>query len=135
MMRSNRKIAGEWIRYLLVGFSSAALELVIFFTLFNVMRIDVRIANIIALLCSAIFNYIMSSRWTFKVQGFRARSVVYYLILFVFNQVFSTLVIVWLIDMGWVALVAKIFTMACIVTWNFVLYRSVIFKQDKRSMR
>lgn len=132
-MNTRRQTVDEWIRYLLVGFSSAALELIMFFALFNILIIDVRFANIIALFCSTVFNYIMSSRWTFKVQGFRVRSIVYYLLLFIFNQTFSTLVIVWLIEGGWVPLVAKLFTMACIVTWNFILYRSIVFRQDKEN--
>ncbi len=130
-MSTRKGIAGEWGRYLLVGFSSAALELAIFAILFNLLSIDVRLANIIALLCSTLFNYIMSSRWTFKVQGFKTRSIVYYLLLFFFNQVFSTLMIVWLIELSWAPIVAKLFTMACIVTWNFIIYRTVIFRRDE----
>ena len=51
-----------------------------------------------------------------------------YLVLFAFNTTFSTLAITWLVSLGLHSAVAKLMTMVCIVMWNFVLYRKVIFK-------
>jgi putative flippase GtrA len=115
-------------RYLAVGFSSAAIELVVFIVLDVLVGIDVRIATMIALACSTVFNFIMSWSYTFKSASNLMRSLILYLLLFAFNQAFSAIAIVWLLDIGLSSIVAKMVTMACIVLWNFVLYRKVVFK-------
>ena len=48
--------------------------------------------------------------------------------LFLFNTTFSTLTITWLTSLGLYPFIAKILTMACVIMWNFVLYRKFIFK-------
>ena len=64
----------------------------------------------------------------FKSSANPARSLMLYLVLFAFNTTFSTLAITWLVGLGIHSAVAKLMTMVCIVMWNFVLYRKVIFK-------
>jgi putative flippase GtrA len=70
----------------------------------------------------------MSYNWTFKSAASLPKSIALYLVLFAFNQLFSNFAIVWLIGLGLPALFAKVITMGCIVLWNFVLYRKVVFK-------
>jgi putative flippase GtrA len=114
-------------RYLVVGFSSAAIELTLFVVLYNLLAIDIRISNVIALTCSTVFNFIMSYTWTFKASKNFKKSLVLYLLLFIFNQFFSTSIIYYLVELGLYSFIAKLFAMACIVCWNFVLYRKVVF--------
>jgi putative flippase GtrA len=115
-------------RYLAVGFSSAAIELVIFIVLDSLAGIDVRVATMVALGCSTVFNFFMSWSYTFKSTANLKRSLTLYLLLFIFNQAFSAFAIVWLLGIGMTSIVAKIATMACIVSWNFILYRTVVFR-------
>jgi putative flippase GtrA len=118
----------QGLRYFLVGCVSAALDFGLFFLLFNVFGIDVRLSNVAAITLSAIFNFSLSRVWTFKSTSNVARSMILYLVLFVFNNLFSTVAIIWLIGLSIPSSVAKIMTMACITLWNFVLYRTVVFK-------
>ncbi|MDR2108633.1 MAG: GtrA family protein [Coriobacteriales bacterium] len=115
-------------RYLLVGFSSAAIELVSFALLHEGLSVATLFANPVALTLSTLFNFILSRTWTFRSVSSLPRSVVLYLLLFCFNQVFSTGMVIFLESVGVYSLIAKMITMGCVVLWNFFLYRKVIFK-------
>lgn len=115
-------------RYLLVGFSSAAIELGLFFVFDSLLGFDVRIASAIGLTCATVYNFYLNFTYTFKNATNLKRSLILYILLFVFNQLFSTFFIVFLIDFGIVSTIAKVLTMGCIVLWNFALYRKLVFK-------
>jgi putative flippase GtrA len=116
-------------RYLAVGATSAAMEMGLFIVLGEALGVNVRLANIIALATATFYNFMMSRAYTFKGTGNPLRSAALYFMLFIFNQAFSTTAIVLLIGQGAPPALAKLATMACIVTWNFVLYRKLVFKQ------
>ncbi|MDR2672530.1 MAG: GtrA family protein [Coriobacteriales bacterium] len=115
-------------RYLIVGFSSALIELVLFFSLHELLAAHIILSNVCAITIATAYNFWLSRTWTFRSVSSLPRSAVLYLLLFVFNQVFSSVTIVWLVGLGLLPILAKLFTMACIVCWNFVLYRQVIFR-------
>jgi len=122
------QLAREVGRYLLVGFSSAGLELLLFMLMQSWMKVDVIIANPVAVTVATAFNFLLNRSFTFKSASNPARSLLLYLLLFAFNQCFTTFTIVLLVDHGLAALPAKLFTMGCVVLWNFALYRKVIFR-------
>lgn len=103
-------------------------ELAIFQSLLLLFNVNVSISNIIAVAVSTVFNFAMNGMVTFKESSNLPRSVVLYLLLFFFNTIFSTTVITTLVNSGTPPLIAKIITMACIVLWNFILYKKVVFK-------
>jgi len=118
----------QGIRYLVVGFSSAAIELALYYVLHQVFGIHVVASNVIALSAATTYNFIMSRKWTFQSTSNLPRSIVLYLLLFAWNQLFSSSGIVWLISMGVHFMLAKVITIGIIVSWNFILYRTVVFK-------
>lgn len=113
--------------YLVVGCTSALIELVLFQVLYQFGICSVEVSNIIALVTATTYNFILNGRVTFKGVTSPMRSLIKYLILFAFNMTFTTFTISWLVGMGWDSLIAKLCTMACVVLWNFVLYRKVVF--------
>lgn len=116
------------IRYLIVGISSVAIELLIFILLHQIFGIVLVLSNISAITLATAYNFFMSRTYTFKSVSSLPRSVVLYLLLFVWNQAFSFWAIVGLLECGLSTILAKIATMACIVCWNFFLYRKVVFR-------
>lgn len=127
--RAQRKpVKVQGIRYILVGLSSAVIELILFQGLFTVIGWGVAPSNITAVVCSTTFNFLMSRNWTFQGSSNALRSLLLYLLLFVFNATFTTFAIAFMVDGGVPSLLAKLGTMGCVVLWNFVLYRKVIFK-------
>ena len=125
-------------RYLIVGFASAAIDFGLFVLLHdllgfrlavNVLGIGRIISNVIAILVSTAFNFLMSRNWIFASVSSLPRSLILYIILFIINQAFSSAAIIWLTGtLGLPGFFAKFITMACIVCWNFFLYRKVVFR-------
>ncbi|MEF9841582.1 MAG: GtrA family protein [Raoultibacter sp.] len=122
-----KSIKQQGIKYLLIGGSSAALELCLFQLLYALFGWPVAFSNISALVVATTFNFLMNRTYAFKSSSNPAKSVVLYLILFTFNTVFSTITISLLIDAGLMSIIAKLITMVCITLWNFILYRKVVF--------
>jgi len=126
--RQLNKLFKQGLRYVIVGFSSFALEFLLFVVLHELIAINVVVSNVIAITGASIYNFIMSRSWTFKSTSSLLRSITLYILLFIWNQIFSSWTILFLIGMDFSAMIAKIITMAIIVCWNFVLYRKVVFK-------
>lgn len=125
---ASKKTLFQAIKYLMVGGSSAVIELVLFQLLSAVFAIPLAAANVTAVVVSTVFNFLVNRNVTFKSTSNPLRSLVLYLLLFALNTTFSTVVISFLAAQGVYPLVAKVCTMACIVLWNFVLYKKIIFK-------
>lgn len=116
------------IKYLLVGGSSATLELLLFSLFVYILTLSLAISNISAIALATIYNFVLNRAWAFKTTRNLPRSLTLYALLFIFNNLFSTVAIVFLTNTGVLPVLAKMLTMACIVCWNFILFRKVIFK-------
>ena len=125
---SLKALVSQIVRYAVVGGASAAFELIVFQILYALAGMGIAPSNTIALVASTVVNFTMNRSLAFKSSANPARSLMLYLVLFAFNTTFSTLAITWLVGLGIHSAVAKLMTMVCIVMWNFVLYRKVIFK-------
>lgn len=113
-------------KYILIGGGTAALELLLFTLLSRVLPIPP--ANFVATTVATIGNFLVNGRFAFRQVKRIRRSAVLYVILYALNQLFSTLTIGWLVNsFGISASLAKLGTMVCIVLWNFILYRKVVF--------
>lgn len=123
----NRSIAHQGVLYIFVGVTSALVEVVLFQVLYQFGILSIELSNVVALMVSTSYNFLLNGRVTFQAQGNKAKCLVKYLILFAFNVAFTTMAIAWLVSMGWDSLIAKLATMCCVVLWNFVLYRKVVF--------
>lgn len=115
-------------KYLFVGGSSALMELLLFQVLLSVICLPVVPSNLTAIAVSTVYNFLLNRAWSFQQKGWTWRSVVLYILLFCFNSVFSSAFIFVLSSMDVVPVVAKLISMACIVCWNYILYKRVIFK-------
>ena len=125
ILRANAKqVAG----YVGIGGLSALVELLLFQALLSFAHLDAAISNIVALVISTILNFALNGFVNFKMTLNPAIAGLKYLILFAFNMTFSTLTIKFFSDLGAIPIVVKIITMACMTTWNYVLYKRVVFK-------
>ncbi|WP_165251902.1 GtrA family protein [Adlercreutzia sp. ZJ304] len=113
--------------YIFVGVSSALIELILFQLLYHFEILNVELSNIVAVVIATIYNFLLNGTVTFKGTKNPLLSLVKYLLLFAFNLAFTTITISFLVSIGWDSLIAKLITMACVVLWNFVLYRKVVF--------
>ncbi len=124
------KSSGQLIRYLITGISSFVLEYILFYTLFRLLGINEFISNSIALAIVFWFNFLMNRYWSFKSKEKLSRQLILYGLLFTFNISISNLFIYGSsVVLGMSPLISKILIMCLIVIWNFVLYKTVIYKK------
>jgi putative flippase GtrA len=123
-----KRIVQKGFRYLLVGGASALIELLLFSGIYYLFGQNAPISNIIAVIVATCFNFLTNRTFAFKSSNNFARSLILYVSLFCLNLIFTTLVTTMLIHYGLLPLLAKLLTMGCVVSWNFVLYNKVIFK-------
>lgn len=115
-------------RYVLVGGSSAVIELAVFNAILYGFQPGVPTANIIAVITSTIYNFIANKSFTFGSSGRVVQRIALYLVLWLVNLCFTTIATTALVGAGVFPLVAKLATMACVVVWNFVLYKKIIYR-------
>lgn len=119
----------QLVRYLITGFSSAAIELSLLYIFRDIVRFTVIEANSIALTIVFWFNFLMNRHWSFKSKSGIKKQLMLYAALFVFNLGASDLIMYILVTLlGIQYLLAKILAIGAVVTWNFVIYKKVIYK-------
>jgi putative flippase GtrA len=125
-----------FVRYGFVGGASFIVEYSSFLLLYGSIGIDYRIANIGSMLLSLSFNFILNRRMVFGIKGaFLSKKtsvhLTKYLALAVFNILMSTLVIGALVHWGVKEYVAKLIAIMLVVSWTFIIYKTIIFKEKK----
>jgi hypothetical protein len=122
----DRKKLGEIVRFIIVGSSAAAIQYSTYLLL--ICWLQPLIANTIAYLISFIFNYIASTRYTFRVKsttkrgaGFVFSHIINYLLQSGFLKLF-----LWL---GFSKQIALIPMFAICVPINFLLVRFFLHKK------
>lgn len=121
-------ILSQGFRYVIVGVASALFELTVFSALYYIVHISAAWASPVSLLCSTVLNFVLSKNWSFKGSSSMSRSLLLYAVLLCFNSIFTSIATQFLIDIEVPALFAKLSTMCCVVAWNFILYRKLVFR-------
>ena len=126
------KKTGGFLRQAVTYYGVSAAQTVVEFAVFALMQLlglATGVANGIAVACSGTFNFLMNRNITFKASSNFWRSVVLFVLLYVWNFLFGT----WFIDatataFGLPQMVGKFITMAMQGIWGFCLCKWVIFK-------
>lgn len=116
----------QFVKYGGVSFAQTFVELGAFALLDAFASFS--IANFVAVVCSASFQYVMNRNLTFKSTSSYARSISLFVLLWLWNLTFSTFAITQLSALGASPMLAKVLTMACQGVWGFLLSKYVIFK-------
>ncbi len=119
----------QFIRYIITGVSSFIIEYFLFFLLFRLLGIYELIANTVVVTIVFWFNFLMNRYWSFQSKEKPGKQLLLYLALFSFNTVISNLFIyIGVTIFGISPLISKVVVMCLIVTWNFVIYKKVIYR-------
>mgnify|MGYP003906774525 FL=1 len=76
------------IRYLIVGGSTALLELLLFLCLHRILGLAIAGANISAMVVATGVNFLFNRNWSFRSKGKISQSFILYISLILFNMVF-----------------------------------------------
>lgn len=126
-----KSLAGRrFVRYLLVGGTTFAIDFILFSILHSVFGWDVLLANTISYWSSIAFNFSVNYKWTFggtETTAFK-RQLALYLGLLLFNFGFSSVFLSVTIDAGLNPQIAKIVATALQMSWTYIAYKTVVFR-------
>ncbi len=135
----------QFLKFLVVGGSAFIIDFTINILIVNALNWDPRLesffANTISYSVALVYNYILSSRWSFnspsnaKKKNIKGK----FIAVNIFNLIFSSFVIAWLvgflqtptfsfIPFAYVQPLAKILVNGIMLISSFILYRTFVFK-------
>jgi len=119
----------QFYRYVLVGVLSFATETSLLYWLTDHLNLWYIYSNSIAYVIVFWLNFLLNRFWSFKSKQNLSVQLAMYLVLFVINLFASNGMLYLLTSVFNVYyLVSKIFAVALVVCWNFIIYKKVIFK-------
>lgn len=124
-----RRTAQQLVRYLLVGSLSFVMEWSLLFCFHKVFGLWYLYANSAAFIIVFWLNFLLNRFWSFQSQERFGRQILLYGILCLVNLGISNLMMFALHGFLKIeVMIAKVFAVALIVSWNFILYKKVIYK-------
>ncbi len=125
----NEKTIGQFKRYVITGILSFSLEYSIFTLLYKVLGLWYITSNTIAYIVIFCFNFILNRYWSFKSKVDLKKQLVMYGFLFLYNML-ATNVLMYLFSdaVGISPQVSKVFVMGAVVSWNFIIYKKIIYR-------
>jgi len=129
---------GKFLRYLAVGISTFTIEYILFLVFREMLPLPEVVTNIIVYTFIFWFNFLLNKFFTFRSHRNFKRQLLSYALLFLFNMVVGNVLLFMAITellkslfpgMPWIPYyMPKILIMVFIVSWNFILYNKVIYK-------
>lgn len=120
----------QFKRYLITGFLSFGIEYALFYLIHKILMLEYLIANVIVYALVFWINFLLNRFWSFNSNKNFLRQLKLYFALFIFNLFAANILLMYLLTdiAGINSLISKIFVMGSIVSWNFILYKKVIYK-------
>jgi putative flippase GtrA len=120
---------GQFKRYLVTGFLCFGIEYALFNILFRLVGLGYIWANSIALATVFWVNFLMNRYWSFKSRKSLKVQLPLYAILFAFNILATNVLMYLLSDLAGInPSISKLLVMGAVVSWNFILYKKVIYR-------
>ncbi|MEV4631132.1 GtrA family protein [Micromonospora sp. NPDC049523] len=117
-----------FVRYLVVGGGSAALDTGLLWLLHGAFNVWLPLATFVGVVTSTGLNFLLNRSWVFSSTGGAGGQLVRYLILVGVNWVLTVLMVAALAGLGLNYLVAKCVALVVLTTLNFVVYRAWVFR-------
>jgi len=119
----------RFMKYVLTGLTGVVIDFGLLFILTEYFDIYYIISAVISYMMGFLYCFFLNKYWVFKKKGDGNRQLIKYSITAAFNYLFTILVLYLLTDMlGLYYMISKFIIIATISTWNFLLYKYVIYK-------
>lgn len=135
----NPEFISKFIRYLVVGISTFTMEYVMFLIFRKMLPFNDVVTNIFVYTFIFWFNFLLNKFFTFRSHKNFKKQLLSYGLLFLFNAVVGNILLFMAItellkylfpETPWIPYyLPKILIMVFIVSWNFILYNKVIYKE------
>jgi putative flippase GtrA len=119
-------------RYLVVGISAFGADYALLLFAYYVVGLPLAIATTIGFFSGFAISFTFNKQWVFGGEHKKRprRQVTEYLILLVFNYLFTVWAISSLNDHGVRPFIGKLVVMTLVMCWNYTLFRWVIFTKE-----
>ncbi len=135
IIRLKKRIPDSFIRYIITGLTSLAVDYGSFVASYYVLNLSLKISVLIGLILGFVVNFSMNKYWTFKASKQNSRhnaklQFILYSSLFAVNYTFTYLFIKFLERQGIPGSIGKIAATAVVTIWNYLIYKLAIFRQN-----
>lgn len=122
---------GSFVRYLIVGITSAALEMFLLIMFVERFALSYLVANVFAFLITCIINYYLSRKWVFERTGERKRVEFMLFMFFVTCGLLISQFVMWVCVGQWQIdyRISKVIATGFVVIWNFFTRKHVVFNR------
>src|SRR5689334_16951250 len=112
---------GSFARYLVVGITSAALEMFLLILFVEQFAVTPLVGNVFAFLITCILNYVLSRKWVFERTGERKRVEFVLFMFFVTCGLLISQFVMWIGVDQWNIdyRISKVIATGFVVIWNF----------------
>lgn len=129
----------EWkriLKFLASGLSAAAAEYLIFILLRMVLGDGLLVVcQSASFMCGFLVSFYLNRKWVFDSDGNRNKQLVSSLVLACINIVASSAIILLLVEhVNIDPRIAKVIVMGMVAAWNYIIYKSLIFKSKTDSV-
>jgi putative flippase GtrA len=122
------------LRYLIIGITAVVADNCVFIIAYQICNGSLLLATVLALSIGFFVSFLGNKLWVFNANQQTSahrpvKQLIFYSLLFIFNIIFTFYFIDIMEKQSINAIVSKILTTVLITTWNYILYKKVIFKQ------
>lgn len=119
-------------KYLLAGATAFGADYILLVTTYYIVGLPLKIATSIGFFSGFLISFSLNRRWVFWGDRHKklSRQVIEYVILLIFNYLFTVWAVSFLNTHGIKPAIGKLGVMGLIVCWNYALFRWVIFAQQ-----
>jgi putative flippase GtrA len=123
----------EFIRYLIVGVASVAIEMSILILLVERLRLPYLEGNIFAFIFTASVNYALSRLWVFERTGRKKRIEFLWFAVFLGLSLLISQALMWygVERLGIDYKISKLISIVIVVGWNFLTRKHFVFAKQK----
>ncbi len=122
--------AHSFVRYVVVGGSTFALDFFLLILLHGVLHLNVLVAATVSYWVSIAYNFLLNRFWTFSATEKKelTRHILLYGILLGSNYLFTIAFLAVAGRLGMHYIVAKILSVGIQMSWTYLVYKRVIFR-------
>lgn len=116
-------------RYFVVGLSAFVADYTVLLLSYYLLDLPLKLATSLGFFSGFLISFSVNRQWVFggKQRKHLSRQIVEYLILVVFNYLFTVWSVFFLNSHGIKPFIGKVLVMVLVMCWNYALFRWVIF--------
>ena len=132
--KNTEKLFVQIFKFVIVGGVATVIDWLIYYLLFNFLKINPLVANILSFSISVVYNYLASVKWVFDVDNNKSKRQMFIeFMIFSIIGLILTEVLLWIFISGFKinALISKIIATAIVMVFNFIT-RKIFLENNKK---